>query len=290
MSTTKIEWTDKSWNPITGCTKISEGCRNCYADKMAKRLQGMKWTNKYANGFQPTFHEHALIEPMIWKKPCKIFVCSMGDLFHDDITFQQINAVFSVMSDIDRHTYIILTKRPENMLKFFAWKNRTFGRIPWQPKDNVWIGVSVENQQRANERIPLLLQIPSKIRFLSCEPLLGPIYLHHDHLTHHESFPIDWIIAGGESGMNARPLYSDWARSLQNQCEEYNIPFFFKGWGEWSNNSCFLNNQSKIVTETGKITSELESHIYDFDFMTKVGKRMAGCLIDDVEYKQFPAI
>ena len=250
MSTTKIEWATKVWNPITGCTKVSRGCWNCYAERFAKRLQKNPKTSKYAMGFDVTFHEDELTKPMLWKKPERIFVCSMGDLFHENVPFEIIEAVFSVMSDIDRHTFIILTKRPERMYDFYNWKSNRLGfTLPYQTKDNVWIGVTAENQEQADIRIPILLQIPSTKKFVSCEPMLGEIDLWLKYLPKvvehralengkmgicwEENKGLNWVIAGGETGPDVRPMHPEWIRSLRDQCISSNVPFFFKGWGNY---------------------------------------------------------
>lgn len=224
MSTTKIEWATKVWNPVTGCTKVSEGCQNCYAERFAKRLQkNPKAGSKYKNGFKPTFHEDELIKPMEWKKPERIFVCSMGDLFHEDIAFEFIYFVFMVMNDLDRHTFMVLTKRPQRMQEFYNWHSETFG-IPWCAKPNVWLGISAENQTTFQERFEILSRIPAAIRFVSFEPLLGPIDIKPIFKN-----KIDWAIAGGETGPKARPCNPNWVTSLINQCHASKTPFFFKG-------------------------------------------------------------
>jgi protein gp37 len=210
---TKIKWTEKTWNPVTGCTKVSAGCKNCYAERMSKRLQAMGQPN-YVNGFDTvTCHEHMLEHPMKRKKPTMYFVCSMSDLFHKDVGFAFTRLVFDVMYNTPHHTYQVLTKRPDRMAAF----SRT---ICW-PK-NVWAGTSAENQKALNHRLPFLLDIPAPIRFLSCEPLIGRIEPHF--------FPseIQWVIVGGESGPGARPMIIEWAFRLRKYCYARGIPFFFK--------------------------------------------------------------
>ncbi len=219
MSQSKIEWTDQTWNPVTGCTKISEGCTNCYAAVMARRLKGMH-KQKYQNGFNLTLHPESLNEPKGWKKPCNIFVCSMGDLFHKDVPFDFIDKVIQTISDTPQHRYQILTKRAERMAEYF--KNRI---VP----NNVWIGVTVECS-RTKERIKYLQGIPAEIHFLSCEPLLealGPLDLDG----------IEWVIVGGESGMQARPMKKDWVMEIKHQADVKGIAFFFKQWGTWGADS-----------------------------------------------------
>ena len=213
MATSKIEWTESTWNPVTGCNKISEGCRNCYAERMAKRLKLMGQPN-YRNGFQVTTHEHVLEYPLRWKKPRTIFVNSMGDLFHEDVPDKFINRVFNIMEEASWHQFQVLTKRSERL-------NQLSDKLPWP--DNVWMGVSVENEDSIH-RIDDLRFIPSSVRFLSLEPLigqLGKLDLHN----------IDWIIVGGESGPKARPIKTEWVLDIKAQCKEQYVPFFFKQWG-----------------------------------------------------------
>jgi len=213
MSQTKIEWTDMTWNPATGCSKVSAGCKNCYAERMAKRLQAMG-NPRYVNGFEPQEHPEALDLPFTWKRPKKVFVNSMSDLFHEAISEQFIEKVFDVMNKTPMHTYQILTKRPERAA-------RLANQFTWT--DNIWVGTSVENSCVVN-RIDVLRQVPSRVRFLSCEPLLGP--LENVNLQ-----DIHWVIAGGESGPGARPMDASWVRLLLHQCQGAEIPFFFKQWG-----------------------------------------------------------
>ncbi|MBD0380474.1 DUF5131 family protein [Paenibacillus sedimenti] len=213
MSETKIEWTDMTWNPTTGCSKVSAGCKNCYAERMAKRLQAMG-NPRYVNGFEPQEHPEALDLPFTWKRPKKVFVNSMSDLFHEAMSEQFIEKVFDVMNKTPMHTYQILTKRPERAARLanqFIWT------------DNIWLGTSVEDSRVIN-RIDVLRQVPSRVRFLSCEPLIGP--LENVNLQ-----DIHWVIAGGESGPGARPIDASWVRLLLNQCQVAEIPFFFKQWG-----------------------------------------------------------
>lgn len=208
-----IEWTEATWNPTTGCTKVSQGCKHCYAATMAKRLHAMG-NPRYENEFKLTLHEDLLDVPKTWKKPKRIFVNSMSDLFHEDVPDEFIHRVFDVMNEANHHTYQILTKRPERVLEMadaLFW-----GR-------NIWIGTSVENMQVA-ERVDHIRQVPSAVRFLSCEPLLGT--LKDLNLSN-----INWVIAGGESGPKARPMDPEWPRELRDRCRQLNIPYFFKQWG-----------------------------------------------------------
>jgi protein gp37 len=208
-----IEWTEMTWNPVTGCTKISQGCKNCYANRMALRLQAMG-AERYQNGFKPTVHEDLVDLPKKWKKPRTIFVNSMSDLFHDDIPEAFIKRVFATMRDCPQHTFQVLTKRSKRLTKL--------GSILDWPS-NVWMGVSIENAD-VMSRISDLAQVPAKVRFLSCEPLIGPL----DRMPLHG---IHWVIVGGESGPRARPMQPLWAESIQVQCENAKVPFFFKQWG-----------------------------------------------------------
>lgn len=213
MAASNIEWTESTWNPVTGCTKISDGCKNCYAERMAKRLKAMGQPN-YANGFQVTLHEHVLEYPLRWLKPQIIFVNSMSDLFNEEVPDSFILNVFSVMEQAYWHRFQILTKRSAR-LKDFAPK------IAWP--ENVWMGVSVENEA-VQYRIDDLGVVPASIRFLSLEPLLGSF----EHLNLKN---LHWVIVGGESGPGARPMQKEWVTKIKEQCIKYNVPFFFKQWG-----------------------------------------------------------
>ena len=214
----KIEWTEKTWNPMTGCTKVSPGCKNCYAEDLAKRLKAMG-VKGYEKGFELTTHPSRLDYPKNIRKPTMFFVNSMSDLFHEDLPVSFISKVMYVMHDTPRHTYQILTKRPENLITYFL-----VGRYP--PPQNAWIGVSAENRKHGIPRIKLLKEIPAAVRFLSVEPLL-------EDLGDLDLSGIDWVIVGGESGPKARPMKWEWAANIMNQCNEQNVPFFFKQWGAW---------------------------------------------------------
>jgi protein gp37 len=213
MSSSKIEWTDSTWNPLTGCNKVSPGCKNCYAERMAARLKAMGNPN-YQNGFQLTLHEHALNLPLTWKTPQYIFVNSMSDLFHEDVPLEFILRVFDVMRQASWHSFQVLTKRSSRLAELSP-------SIQWP--DNVWMGVSVENANYTS-RINHLRQTLAKTKFLSLEPLLGPI----PNLDLHG---IDWVIVGGESGPSARPMAEEWVIDIKEQCLASNVPFFFKQWG-----------------------------------------------------------
>ena len=208
-----IEWTEATWNPLTGCTKISPGCKHCYAERMAKRLQAMGQAN-YQNGFNLSLHEHVLEVPLHWKNPQMIFVNSMSDLFHEKVPVEFIQKVFNVMRRASWHTFQILTKRSARLFELDS-------EIAWP--ENVWMGVSVENNDYVF-RIDHLRQTRAKTKFLSLEPLLGPL----PGLVLNE---IDWVIVGGESGPGARPMDIDWVRDIRNQCQDNGVPFFFKQWG-----------------------------------------------------------
>lgn len=272
MADSAIEWTDKTWNPVRGCAKVSAGCKHCYAETMAKRLRAMgqrgylsviddrgRWTGVFETD------PDKLIEPLGWRKPARAFVNSMSDIFGEGVPFEFIAAVFGVMAATPRHTYQVLTKRPARMLEFFAWLtevaadefcgsrvdlvlasaathvngdawDRNLDRAGlaveggvW-PLPNVWLGVSVEDQAAADERIPLLLQAPAALRFLSCEPLLGPLDLS-PWIFPAGVTPLDWVIAGGESGPDARACKVSWVRGLVRQCAEAGVPVFVKQLG-----------------------------------------------------------
>jgi protein gp37 len=208
-----IEWTEATWNPVTGCTKISLGCKNCYAERMARRLQAAGNPN-YANGFDLALHEHVLQTPLHWRRPRMIFVNSMSDLFHEDVPLEFIQRIFGVMRQGSWHTYQVLTKRSSRV-------RQLTDSIDWPV--NVWMGVSVENSDCAY-RIDDLRQTGARVKFLSLEPLLGP-------LPDLNLEGIDWVIVGGESGPNARPMRAEWVIDIKEQCQSVGIPFFFKQWG-----------------------------------------------------------
>ena len=263
MSKSKIEWTESTWNPISGCTKISDGCKNCYAEKMAHRLKAMG-ARGYEDGFAVTLHPDRLGEPLERKKPTMYFVCSMGDLFHEDVPFDFLDRVFAAMILTPQHTYQVLTKRPDRMKKYIEDENRNFVGIAkknstiW-PLPNVWLGVTAENQEQADKRIPILLDTPAALRFVSIEPMLGAInltklekdmsdgtrdgykmngltgvgYEYMPDSSHEWKWAkLDWVIVGGETGAGARPMHPDWVRPIKEQCETANTPFFFKKWGK----------------------------------------------------------
>ena len=213
MANTKIEWTESTWNPTTGCTKTSAGCSNCYAERMAKRLQAMG-LSKFSNGFKITMHDDCLSEPYNWKRPKMIFVNSMSDLFHEDIPFKFIEKVFTVMNENPQHIFQILTKRADLLLEYNSKLNWT---------SNIWMGVTVENL-KAKTRINLLRKTNAAVKFLSCEPLLSDLGIL-------DLKKINWVIVGGESGPKSRPIEEDWVLNIYEQCKNSEIPFFFKQWG-----------------------------------------------------------
>ena len=213
MAETKIEWTEMTWNPTTGCTKVTSGCLNCYAERMSRRLKAMG-VPKYQNGFQLSIHPDVLMEPYKWKHPKKVFVDSMSDLFHEDVPLGFIKDIFRVMKENPLHIFQILTKRSEVLLKYSQ-------ELEWT--ENIWMGVTVENQENTR-RISDLIKCGAHLKFLSIEPLIGPI-------TSFDLTSIDWVIVGGESGPNARPINEGWVLSIRDQCIKSKIPFFFKQWG-----------------------------------------------------------
>lgn len=325
---TKIEWTDATWNPVTGCTKVSEGCDHCYAETIAHRFAG---TAAYPNGFDVTLRPERLDQPLRWRRPRRIFVNSMSDLFHADVPDEYIARVFAVMALAPQHTFQVLTKRPGRMRSLLSsdgfdqevdhqihglWMT---GRITWQhaaevaplPLPNVWLGTSVESQKWADVRIPQLLSTPAAVRFLSCEPLLGPVdlsaylppvavFCHGEgspefgrvlgraaarHLASVESRPEptwpDWVIVGGESGSHARPMHPDWARSLRDQCLTAGIAFHFKQWGEW------LTGPAAIWLDPNRTPREIR-HFADGLAAGRVGKRAAGRMLDGRTWDEYP--
>ncbi|SCX48931.1 protein gp37 [Klenkia marina] len=221
-SGSKIEWTEVTWNPVTGCDRISAGCDNCYALTLSKRLKAMG-AAKYQNdgnpvtsgpGFGVTTHPRALRQPYTWRAPRTVFVNSMSDLFHARVPIDFIADVFKVIADTPQHTYQVLTKRPSRVLKLAD-------QLDWPA--NLWLGVSVE-EAKVRDRIAALRKVPAAVRFLSCEPLIGP-------LGHLELDGIGWVIVGGESGHGARPVQANWVTEIRDQCVDANVPFFFKQWG-----------------------------------------------------------
>ncbi|MGB3208299.1 MAG: phage Gp37/Gp68 family protein [Crinalium sp.] len=280
MAITDIEWTRRVWNPTTGCTKVSPGCKNCYAEAIAHRF----WGERKFSDVQ--FHENRLETPLSWKKPTKIFVDSMSDLFHDDVTDEQLDRVFAVMALARHHTFQILTKRPERMMEYSRTAKQrirmaavdlgrrlnrdiqVFESCEWDyPLPNVWLGVSVENQRCANERIPLLRHTLAAIKFLSCEPLLEKVSILNLDEKVYESTQkyrsekiemiaptefINWIIVGGESGSKARPCEVEWVQSLVQECQQALVPVFVKQLGSNSVVCDSASTQSKQKLKSRK--------------------------------------
>jgi len=320
MGKTSIEWTDASWNPVVGCTEVSPGCANCYAARLAATR--LRHTSQYKNlarnsaqagprwTAQVRFLPDRLEEPLHWRKPRRIFVCDMGDLFHESVPDEFLASVFRIMSRASHHTFQVLTKRAARMKQFVSsvkeWEGfHTHNGEPpkgygghgqivgsqW-PLPNVWLGVSVENQHFAEERIPLLLGTPAVVRFLSCEPLLSDLNLRMwVNPNRMPMYTVRWVIAGGESGLNARPMQPDWVRSLRDQCIAAAVPFFFKQWGEWAP---LTDAEYKILmnTEEHKIPLRVRHTSYLQNGQTicweRIGKKKAGRLLDGREWNEFP--
>lgn len=385
-----IEWTDATWNPIRGCRKVSSGCANCYAEKVAARFsgKGLPYEGLTDNGkWNGTIKvvDDALLQPLKWTRPRKIFVNSMSDLFHENVSDETIHRVFAVMALCPQHTFQVLTKRPERMAEYFRKKfdfdaeardwhmllSTTIGGMLWQrseaddydrrichyintsheephdeddlerfprgfddlprempawPLSNVWLGVSVENQATADERIPHLLRTPAAVRWLSCEPLLGPVdfdakalhqtvapgffgnplgWFHRGECHKQEGiqYPqINWVVVGGESGAKARPMHPDWARSLRDQCQAAGVAYFFKQWGEWAPSAQF---EMKDFTRKAKLDVHEVLYCRDdcsgFDplgegydakqtMIFRVGKKAAGRVLDGRTWDEMPGV
>lgn len=234
MKTTKIEWTERTWNPVTGCTKISPGCQNCYAEMMSRRLKAMG-NKKYEFGFTSTIHPEELEEPFSWAHASLVFVCSMSDLFHKDVPFSFIDEVMSAIERTPQHTYQLLTKRAERMEEYFSSR-----RVP----NNAWIGVTIESAE-LKHRLENLKRIEAPVRFISFEPLIGDI-------GEIDLNDIHWVIVGGESGVSARPMQESWAVNIKTQAEKFNVPFFFKQWGTWGADGIKRNKKANGKMLGGK--------------------------------------
>ena len=357
---TAIEWTDATWNPLRGCTRVSEGCRNCYAEIMAARFNGPgqwgeglatmtrvhhtgkfdhRWTGKVVQA-----PKDVLTQPLRWKRPRRIFVTSTSDPFHESVPDDWIDRIFAVMALAPQHTFQVLTKRPERAWQYLAASRSSVvcreafdlvcedhirnpnsrlgnqcimtGDIPhlrdW-PLPNVWLGTSIEDQATADARIPCLLMTPSAVRFISAEPLLGPVDLtrldtvddcHTNALSGKTCGPVpterfthprlDWVICGGESGPGARPMHPDWARSLRDQCQAAGVAFFFKQWGQWA---CLHDHEGRrdwmLMTYDGKL--DLPDDRWPDEeageaAVVPVGKKAAGRLLDGREWNQMPGV
>ncbi|HEY3372079.1 MAG TPA: phage Gp37/Gp68 family protein [Prolixibacteraceae bacterium] len=234
MKPSKIEWTESTWNPSTGCTKISTGCINCYAEVMSRRLQSMGMI-KYKDGFNLSCHYEELKTPYKWKKPRIVFVDSMSDLFHENMPIDFIKAVFKVMNDCPQHTFQVLTKRADILEKYF-------NQLEWT--SNIWMGLTVESNSHT-KRIEALRNVPSIVKFLSIEPLLSA-------MPNMNLLNIDWVIVGGESGPKSRPIKEEWVIDIKEQCEQSNIPFFFKQWGGKNKKATGKLLQGKIYCQMPK--------------------------------------
>lgn len=352
---TKIEWVKnadgsegRSWNPVVGCSLASPGCANCYAMKMAARLEAMGQAH-YAGLTQPSkagavwtgkiaiAPDSVLLAPLKRKKPTTYFVNSMGDLFHEGVTDEQIDRVFAVMALCPQHTFQVLTKRARRMRDYIASKRQlapqwvafpSLGErvlLPYEgcyPK-NIWLGISAEDQKRADERIPHLLQTPASVRFVSCEPLLGeinlskvrlwtakPEYCSDQSLKDYDfvffmdalrgvkngTIPaLDWVIVGGESGPGARPMHPQWARDIRDQCAVAGVPFFFKQYGQWGladrgdPNTIWMAEDGWHHAANGMYDPPFDVHkAKSYALLGNIGKSRAGCLLDGREHKEMP--
>ncbi|MGD9850142.1 MAG: phage Gp37/Gp68 family protein [Nitrospirales bacterium] len=303
MGDTTIEWTDKTWNPVSGCSHVSEGCRNCYAERVFPRpYPGRKFTDVQC-------HPERLDQPLHWKKPQKIFVNSMSDLFHEDVPDGFIEDVFDRMLQADWHTYQILTKRPERMRDFMVcW----IAGLKIKIIEHIWLGVSVEDQETADERIPILLQTPAAVRWVSYEPALGPLdftNLNDGTLDALDGFDreaignicdpgflsetqhpprLNWIVAGGESGPQARPAHPDWFRAVRDQCQAAGVPFFFKQWGEWAPVSLPWDVDEVEAARPSGFSAWSDPITGTNRAILKIGKKKAGRLLDGREWSEFP--
>ncbi len=369
--TTSIEWTDVTWNPVRGCSRVSEGCRHCYAETMAARFSGPGlWGHGYAerseNGPRWTgkvdLVPEKLAEPLSWRSPRRCFVNSTSDLFHESLPFEHIAAVFGVMAACPHITFQILTKRPERASEFFRWLEEMAERLAsWKrahllsaavirqgipgekrlhastlesrgwPLPNVWLGTSVEDQTTADRRIPYLLSCSAAVHFVSYEPALRPVDLRAvvmpdgDSLglglfSHGEGEGVDWIICGGESGLGARPMHPDWARSARDQCTAAGVPFFFKQWGEygsrsvtltgepvmprmfpdyltwshkgdtWINGGVCVDTKGRVLKIGRDMMLARDEGTFPVAVMHRMGKAAAGRLLDGRTHDEFPEV
>ncbi len=289
MGDTKIEWVEKVWNPVTGCQKISPGCKNCYAAVYAHRFWNWKkFINDSYNGrknqvnvrpfTEVQCHPDRLDHPAKWKRPRTIFVCSMGDLFHEDVPFHFIDDVFDVMAKNDQHIYLILTKRVDQLANYLSYDQK-WNKELWP---HVWFGASIENQHAWDDRALVLKNLPFLNRFVSIEPLIDPVDMAFGHDTDIGSW-LHWVIAGGETGYGSRPMHPSWIKSLKTQCMDEVIPFFFKGWGNWIPDSGYEDKSG----ETRVVWNDQYPHVGG-QLMVRVSKKKAGFLIDGKEWSQFP--
>jgi protein gp37 len=304
---TKIEWTDETWNPVTGCTKVSPGCDHCYAEGIAHRFAG---TQAYPNGFDVTLRPERLEQPLRWTRPRMVFVNSMSDLFHRDIPDEYIARVFAVMALAPQHTFQILTKRHGRMKALLSdrwWSETLLPELIYElaagrgyevryPLPNVWLGVSAEDNRWGHVRIPALLRTPAAVRFVSAEPLLGPLRLYR-YLPNGfgegcrwnprpSSLPLpavptlDWVIVGGESGPGARPMQPEWVRDIRRDCETSEVPFFFKQWGNHAPRCTLALCGEPCSCDGANPTHPVE--------MRRMGKPAAGRLLDGREHTAWP--
>ena len=335
---TKIEWTEATWNPVTGCTKVSPGCDHCYIDRTPPfRMEGRKFVkvHRYLDDApefgDPTavgattgvrFHPERLDQPLRWKRPRRVFVNSLSDLFHDDVPDDYIARVYAVMAAARQHTFQVLTKRPARMralLSSEAFKvqvaaaylygddvpDDTTGPLAW-PLPNVWLGVTTEDQKWADVRIPILLDTPAAVRFLSVEPMLGPVllcrcdgakygvrpypFIVSEACSLHGATRVDWVICGGESGPGARPMHSQWARDLRDQCNAVGVPFHFKQWGEWARTQRHglgvLSDARECYGST--VTDPVFPGQFWREILRRTGKREAGRELDGRTWDEYP--
>ncbi len=317
----KIEWTEQTWNPIIGCSKTSEGCANCYAEKTAARLARIETTAYYGevvedgqwNG-KTAFIDSQMRKPLDRKKPTLYFVGSMTDLFHSKTAIQHVNRVFWTMGFCSQHRFIVLTKRPEMMQMYMGFQKDFCERYNFTyPLPNVILGVTAENQEQADKRIPILLDTPAAARFVSIEPMLGPVDLtaimgnrfgeiwntldtEWDENACKNGPALDWVICGGESGPGARPIHPDWARSLRDQCKEAGVPFFFKQWGEWSPDGWVhagtrFDDRHVTFNNRYEICHSRKDFTHNCNFtMKKVGKKSAGNVLGGQLHEEYPEI
>jgi len=315
MATTKIEWATRVWNPVTGCTNT---CKfPCYARSFANRMKShpnKAIAHKYRLGFKPTVHYELFFEPRKWRKPERVFVCSMGELFDPTLTSDAFLKLADIMSEFNgKHTFMLLTRRPMVMLEWvtqFCEKHK-IDQLP----DNIWCGVSVSNQQEANLLIPILLNVQAAVKFASIEPLTELITLtqtgqdfYHNFLTgefadkngKHTTPKLDWVIVGGMTGAGATPMHPGWARCLRDFCKHHNTPFFFKGWGEYGNSKKLqlpISRYKLVDFKSGKYYNSIEemppseqpyyNSLY-LEFMPRSGKKLSGRLLDGREHNDFP--
>ncbi len=326
MSPTTIEWTDETWNPVTGCTKVSEGCRNCYAERESKRFAG-RFGYPEDEPFRVTLHRDKLDTPLSWRKSRMCFVCSMGDLFHPEMDHEYLKQIFAAMLIPNihtgaKHTFQILTKRPELMAEFMVrlkpddlvdiaidiaiskwgpvftefddrWKRECGPYIrdsiisQWPPP-NIWMGTSVEDNKRLHSRAKYLLQTNAAVRFLSCEPLLGGLDFNWRY-TDKLLGELDWVIVGGESGPGARPMHPRWVRSIRDQCLEAGVPFMFKQWGAWSPEEVggLQANLEELKPNQCVAAGDGETNFIRF---TRVGKKAAGRELDGRIWDEYPIV